>query len=237
GDIFLYMGDLKKAEEEYKKLQERKEPVVYVWSLQRLGGLYRLQGRFKDFRKLGQESLEHAERLGQKTWIRNIIGGLSYVELRSGNYDRALELLNKRWNSAVEDEDFSSQRDTLFRMGLTYLEMKSINEAQKTADRLKKMIEQAMNKKLIRSYYSLKGMIELEKNNYSKAIEFFKKTLPLLSATSSSRLPNAFFTGLAYYKAGDLENARQEYERVIPLTTGRQASGDLYSKSFYMLGI
>lgn len=237
GDIFFYMGDLKKAEEEYKKLQERKEPVVRALSRQRLGRLYLLQGRFKDLRKIGQEALEQAEILGQNTWISNIIGGLSYVEVKLGNPDRALDLLNKRWNSAVEDEDFSSQRDTLFNMGLTYLEMKSINEALKTADRLKEMIEQAMNKKLIRSYYSLMGMIELEKNNYSKAIEFFKKALPLLSATANSHLPLAHSMGLAYSKAGDLENARREYERVISLTTGRQSFGDLYAKSFYMLGI
>jgi len=236
GDVFFYMGDLKKAEEEYKKLQERKEPVVYVSSRQRLGRLYLLQGRFKDMRKIGQEALEHAERLGQNTWIRSITGGLSYVELRSGNPGRALELLEKNWNSAVEDEDFSSQRIILFNMGLTYLEMKSINEALKTADRLKKMIEQAMNKKLIRSYYYLMGMIELEKNNYSKAIEFFKKTLPLLSATAGYHLLLADSTGLAYYKTGDLKNSHQEYERVISLTSGRQAFGDLYAKSFYMLG-
>ncbi len=237
GDIHFYMGDLKKAEEEHKKLQERKEPVAYAWSLQRLGGLYLLQGRFKDVRKIHKESLEQAERLGQGTWIRRIIFSLSSVELRSGNYDRALELLNKGWNSAVEDENFGFQRDTLFLMGITYLEMKSINEAQKTADRLKEMIEQGMIKKEIRNYYELMGMIEHEKNNYPKAIEFFKKALPLLSATSSSRLPLAVSTGLAYYKAGDLENARQEYERVISLTSGRYAFGDLYAKSFYMLGI
>jgi len=236
GDIHFYMGDLKKAEEEYKKLQERKEPVANAQSGQRLGGLYLLQGRFKDFRRIGQEGLGHAERLGQNTWISNITGGLSYVERILGNYDRALELLNKIWNSAVEDEDFSDQRDTLFSMGITYLKMKSMNEAQQTADRLKKMIEQAMNKKLIRNYYSLMGDIELEKNNYSKAIEFYKKTLPLLSATSGTHLPLSYSTGLAYYKAEDLENARQEYERVISLTSGRQAFGDLYAKSFYMLG-
>ena len=114
--------------------------------------------------------------------------------------------------------------------------MKSINEAQETADRLKEMIEQGMNKKLIRNYYTLMGRIELEKNNYSKAVEFFKKAMPLLSVTSGSHLPLAYSTGLAYYKAGDLENARREYERIISHTSGRQDYGDLYAKSFYMLG-
>jgi len=210
GDIYFYMGDLEKAEEEYKKLQERKEPNVYAWSRQRLVGLYLLQGRFKESRKIAQEGIEHAERLGQNTWIRGATSGLSYVERRLGNYDRALELLNKRWDSAVADEAYGAQRGTLFMMGLTYLEMKSIDEAQKTADRLKKMIEQAMNKKLISNYYILMGAIELEKNNYSKAIEFYKKAIPLLSAASGTHLELAYHSGLAYYKNGDLENARQE---------------------------
>ena len=98
------------------------------------------------------------------------------------------------------------------------------------------MIDQAMNKKLIRNYYTLMGAIEFNKNNYSKAIEFYKKSLSLRSATSGSRLQIAYHTGLAYYKDGDLENARREYERVISFTSGRQSSADLYAKSFYMLG-
>jgi len=40
----------------------------------------------------------------------------------------------------------------------------------------------------------------------------------------------------AYYKAGDYERARQEYERIIHFTTGRLFFGDIYAKSFYMLG-
>jgi tetratricopeptide (TPR) repeat protein len=41
---------------------------------------------------------------------------------------------------------------------------------------------------------------------------------------------------LAYYKSGDLESARQEYERITSLTTGRRIYGDIYGQSFYMLG-
>jgi tetratricopeptide (TPR) repeat protein len=41
---------------------------------------------------------------------------------------------------------------------------------------------------------------------------------------------------LAYYRAGDLDNALKEYERITSLTTGRRFHGDIYAKSFYMLG-
>jgi serine/threonine protein kinase/Tfp pilus assembly protein PilF len=236
GEIYFYMGELKKAEEEYMKLLEREEPSANSRGMVRLARLLVLQGRFKDAIEMAKRGLKHAEEIGEKRWIRGSTGDLSYVELILGNHDRALELLIKRWNSAVEDEDYGAQRGTLFMLGLTYLEMKSIDEAQQTADRLKKMIEQAMNKKLIRNYYALMGAIEFNKNNYSKAIEFNKKAIPLLSATSGTHLPLAYHTGLAYYKAGDLANARQEYEKVISLTTGRHRSGDLYAKSLYMLG-
>jgi len=40
----------------------------------------------------------------------------------------------------------------------------------------------------------------------------------------------------AYYKAGDLEDARKNYEKIAQLTNGRQEHGEIYAKSFYMIG-
>ena len=40
----------------------------------------------------------------------------------------------------------------------------------------------------------------------------------------------------AYYKSGDLDKARSEYEKILALTTGRLRYGDIYARSFYMLG-
>jgi len=38
------------------------------------------------------------------------------------------------------------------------------------------------------------------------------------------------------HPSGDIEKAREEYERITSLTTGRLNYGDIYAKSFYMLG-
>ena len=40
----------------------------------------------------------------------------------------------------------------------------------------------------------------------------------------------------AYFGAGDLENARKNYETIISLTMGRLKEGDIFAKSFFRLG-
>jgi len=50
------------------------------------------------------------------------------------------------------------------------------------------------------------------------------------------RLIYADSLGLAYYKSGELEKARDEYERIAFLPTGRFGYAEIYAKSFYMLG-
>ncbi len=41
---------------------------------------------------------------------------------------------------------------------------------------------------------------------------------------------------LAYHKMGDLDKAQKEYEKITSLSRGRLFFGDIYVKSFYMLG-
>ena len=153
-----------------------------------------------------------------------------------GNYDFVLEEINKVWESAVEDEDLVFQRLLLHEKGLLDLEMKSIGEAQRTADKLKQIIEDGLNKRIIWLHHHLLGKIGLKKGNYSKAIDLFKEALPLLAADGSFNIILAESLATAYYRAEDLDRARTEYERIISLNLGRLNYGDIYAKSFYMLG-
>jgi len=81
------------------------------------------------------------------------------------------------------------------------------------------------------------GMMELEKENFSRAVKYFEDTLALESYGPLAK--NAEFINslaLAHYKAGNLDKARDNYQWITTLTTGRQNFGDIYAKSFYMLG-
>jgi serine/threonine protein kinase/tetratricopeptide (TPR) repeat protein len=236
GGIYFYMGDFDSAEQEYRKLLEREEPLDYGWGLVSIQSLYLLQGKFKEVKEKILDGIELSEELGQIAWIMNGHSALSYAELRLGNPDQAIKELKKVWGNAIEEEYMGTQRAALRNMGLVYCEMGSIEEAENTAKRLREMTEQAPNKNLISGYYYLMGRIELEKKNYSQAIEHIEKGLPLLTATSELNLLFMDSLGLAYYRKGDLENAQKVYESASSLTTGRSSYGDIYAKSFYMLG-
>jgi len=76
--------------------------------------------------------------------------------------------------------------------------------------------------------------------DWDKAIELLRQAasyLPYEADQSDQHIE--FFDPLAwaYYKSGDLENARLTYEKITRLTTGRlQGMNYLYAHSFYMLG-
>jgi tetratricopeptide (TPR) repeat protein len=236
GDIYLYMDNLSGAEEEYKKLRQRKEMDGRGWGSVRLIGLYTLQGRFGEAKEQAQHIIEMGQKLGQTRWIRTFRIALSYDERVSGHPDVALRELDKDWASAVADESFSAQRDILLNQGLSYLETDSLRQAQNVAAKLKASVDQAPNKKLVRYHDYLSGMIELEKKNYAKAVELFNMARPLLNADAEEQLLVADGLGTAFHQLGDLNGARREYEKIISLGIGRLSYGDIYCRSYYQLG-
>jgi len=241
GDIYHCRGDLIPAEEEYQKLLETEEQVAHLYGRDRLGALYLLQGRFEKSKDQAKQGIELAEKLSEMEWKSDFHLQLAYRCLKSGNPEEALKECEKGWSSAVEAESIGEQRRALHYKGLTYLEMNSMDEAQTTADELKELIQKGMNRKIMRLYHHLMGMIELKRENFAQAIEYFKKAISLLPSQHYPDYDNHVFfidsLALAYYQVGDIEKAAEEYERIISLTTGRLYYGDIYAKSFYMLGI
>ena len=81
-------------------------------------------------------------------------------------------------------------------------------------------------------YYHIKGKIEFEREEYFHAIDSFKKALPLISAISDWHIILADSLGTAYFKDGNLEKAREEYEKIISPILGRVFYGDIYAKDW-----
>jgi tetratricopeptide (TPR) repeat protein len=244
GIISYYKEDFAKAEEEYLKLLEEREPRSVYYGRNGLAFLYLLQGRFEKSKDILKPGIELVKRFGIKWAESEWHSSLAYIHLKSGNPEEALEESDEAWKIAAEAENLRLQRFALFLKAYAYVEMKSLNEAQKVTDELKDMIEKGMNKKAIKYHHFLMGLIKLKRENFSKSIEYFKDVLSLVPFQYSLVPPlirdhHALFIeplALAYYKAGDFEKAQVEYERIISLISGRLLYGDIYAKSFYMLG-
>ncbi len=237
GYIYYFRGEFVKAEEEFLKLMQTTEPAGKGAGFVNMFNLKILQGKFDEATSLAKQGVEFSQKLGQKLWeSRGHLGGAHFY-VRSGNLEEAIKECDEAWRSADEIGFLHGQRRALYNKGLALLKMGSVEEAQKTANDLKKMIEQGLRKKAMRLYFHLAGMLKLEAGNFSKAIQYFIDALSLDPyGPLAKRADFINSLALAYHKSGDLEKALGEYERITTLTTGRDNYGDIYAKSFYMLG-
>ncbi len=235
--IYYLQGDFDSVEKEYKEWLEKDEKPRHAQARNLLEQLYRAQGKFEKAKEQAQLGLQLAEEEDFEGWKRRFHYVLARIYSITGNGEEALKEASKMWESAPEDRTFWQQMTEIQVKAFIYVEMKSLDEAQKTANKLKELIEKSVYKKRIRDYYHLMGEIELAKQNFPKAIDYFKKTfsmMPYGPLTWDADLIESL--ALAYYKSGNLEEAQKEYERITSLTWGRSGSGDIYAKSFFMLG-
>jgi len=249
GDIYFCQGDLIKAEGLYQKLLESDVKSAHLWGRARLGCLYLLEGRFEKAKDQWKMGVNLAKKIGERRiWNAGLVGFHFYLAnlyLKSGNSEAAFEEWKLGWSNTERDIYYMERVNfkaplLLYLKGLIHIENKEIQEAQRTANEIKEIIEKVSYRKAIRYYYLLMGRIELKRENFSKAIEYLEKASSLLPFQSIEEgETHAIFIeplALAYYRSDDLEKAREEYEKITTLTTGRLYYGDIYAKSFYMLG-
>ncbi len=222
GDIFILKENFSEAENAYKIFKMDFTTAVGF------AKLYLLQGKFEELKTM----LERGQALQTP---------LAHLYLKTGEFDKAIKEFDKRIDNDVKNDRVTEQIFMVYLKGKAYLGLKSISDAEKTAGELRELIRDSLFKKLIRLHHHLMGMIELEKENYPGAIDYFKKAIPLLPYTRDGRreFRPLFINSLAeaYYKAGDLAKALEEYKRLASLTFSRIWDGDVYAKSFYMMGM
>jgi serine/threonine protein kinase/Tfp pilus assembly protein PilF len=246
--VYKYQGDLEKAEDTIWKLTGLTDPAGGYFAVNRGCSLNLIEGNYKGAKVLLNLGLIGAQQTSTKWAESDWHTKLAYVHSQTGHHESALKECDQAWESAVQASmnSFSLQRFAMHMKGLVQLANQSIDEAQKTADRLREFIEAGMHKKSMRLYYHLMGQIELENSNFLQAIGLFELALSLTSlqtdeyrAAMIGESMNELFIGSlasALFRSGDLKKAQDQYERLISLTPGGVFYGDQYTKSFYMLG-
>ena len=236
GAILYLQDNLAGAEGEFQKLLEAKPERAAFNVRGNLAAIDLRRGNFGKAMERRKQQIELAQRMGERSWEADAYGALSYLHWKRGDIKTAEEDVEALAKIADEENLFRYKIDGLFGRTLLDLEKKSISEAERTAEEMKRLLDSTLFRKRMRSYFSLRGQIELQKNNRAEAIKHFEKAVSLDPAPEISKDPMLLdFLGSAYFTNKDVEKARKVYEKITSQLRSKW-SGDIYAKGFYMLG-
>ena len=237
GLIYRFMGDFVKAEAEFQKAMQSNALMGKIAGGGYLSYLYSEYGRFSEATNRVNRYFEGLEKAGQHYWIARFHLAFSRSGLQTGQPQKALDEAALAWIVANSIDSLVLMRDALYQKGLAYLALDDVAKAEKTAVQLKEQIEAGMNKRIIHLYYHLNSEIELFKGNFSQAVDLSQQAIGLLQYAPPTFDASYINTmALAYFRSGEFNLALSEYKRITSLTMGRLERGDIYAKSFYMLG-
>ncbi len=131
------------------------------------------------------------------------------------------------------------RKPDLFVKGRIQAEMGDAGEALKTAEELKSVIDSGINRKELKYYEYILGLVELGKGNPARAAELFGSACGRLDFEDYWTSEQALFLdryATALRESGDFDKARETYDKITLLTTGRRDDGDIYARAYYWLG-
>jgi eukaryotic-like serine/threonine-protein kinase len=240
GNIFLYQDDFARAAEEFQSLLKLKDPSARLYYLWEMANLAVHQGKFKEARALIGQGIQALEKAGERQMAGAFRLRSAYSLYRTGHQQEAIGEYDRVRKEAIEADQWSPQRWALQGIGLTYCAMNSPGKARQAASELSQLVREAIDPIEAMRPELLLGSVELEQGHWNQAIELLK--------SAAGRLPHeSGFPGdeqalfierlaLAYFGSGDFDKAAAEYRKIKALTTGRLTYGDIYARSFYMLG-
>jgi serine/threonine protein kinase/Tfp pilus assembly protein PilF len=243
GDIYLAQEEFFHAETEYQKLPRLSEEVAQLYGWDSLGDLYVSQGRWDDAVEQITQALRLAENVEERSWQAWLSSRLAYMYMRQGKYQEALNVCKDALQIDMGGVRLDLKRRALYFKGLVEVAMNALPEAQQTAAALRQEIEGGLNRKEIRYFHHLAGMIELASNRLPQAIENFNQAISLLPhqydrhpwIVANDRGMFLDSLALAYARSGNQDEALEEYGKIHTLTLARLDYGDIYAKSFYCL--
>ena len=242
GDVLFFLGDFLAAEKEYLSCDDSKNNKARIDAAISLFQLYKTQGRFEDVRV----QAETAKRTLTKNrgWDFDPINAeLSRLNKLYGNIEEALTLSDDVLEPSIR---FKLQGDAyiatkqLARLDEVFTEIDQLLQEANNSDwafyLAQNDIERPYSKRQLKSLYYLQAKRALENGDYEQALEKVEMGKALYVGLNLIPADLIEILAKAYYESGDLESAREQFEWISRMTYNRKEYGDIYAKSFYMLG-
>jgi len=239
GHIYHIQGDFQESELTYRKLLEKDDPNSqnsgHFW----LACLYLTRGQYEKCKDEIMQGINNSTEHNLKPLPLDFLLYQTYLNIQTKQFTQALDSADQAIEAAAEINYLDNKIFALHLKGIAYLHLGKISEAKNTSEHLKRLIETMQKPVLLRNYYHLTGMIAVKEKMPSEAIDAFEKALELLPNQKYIEDDHAFYhyhLSLLYCHSKDWDRAREQFEKITSLTTGRLKWGDLYAKSFYWLG-
>jgi len=239
GSILYLKGDMDAARDTYRELEAKGNPGAKI--VCNLGFLLLdiLHGRLQSAIAYSEKAIALCQTYNQAGWEINFHLRLIDLYLNVGKGEEALSHFNQAWKLAVERGALTKQWLLLASKGACQLKTQDVESALATAGELQASIQSGLNPKAIREYDYLMGLNELEKGNFSAALEHLEKGKSLLPAENgpfNAHSKYSFALGKAYHGTGELEKARASFEEILAMTSGRLFYPEFYVLALYELG-
>ncbi len=233
GDLALLQGDLAGAERDYLAVamdtahSEAGRRTAHI----RLGLLDLARGRFEKAR-------DRVQGLAAKG---SAIALQGLVEMEAARPD----LAGRTFQRCLADPDVASSPAEVLQsrlgLGLAYVAAGDIGQAQKVLDGLKDFREGVFVKRKTRVSLTLSGAVAAKRGDGRAAVADLERAASTLAPVYSPLVDQTALVlewlARAYVVAGDLAKARETYEKITALTTGRMLFGATYARAFYHLGV
>ncbi len=245
GHTYFFSEDFPRAEEEYRKQLDSDSGMRNIDGTLNLIDVYKTQGRFEEI--FNQAEVVLQKQVGSDITYK-VYKELVYANIVKGNFEEALR--------QCEQLRYPYPHLRLFSLGDLYSKMQLWKKVEEVVAELEKSFEERMQNHLSRDFpehiknsvpvgterikrYSLRlqGLIEIWGGNYDRAIDLLNHAKSLFRNLHDRDIVYMINPlASAYFEKGDWERAREEYESIGIMTYGRKNYGDIYTKSFYMLG-
>jgi len=229
-EILVFMGDLDAAE-----------------SLMGPDATHLDRGRFAAHIDRARRDLDRARASGTAGDEAAANARLAAALEKAGRYAEAIAAFDEYLRLSAESRrlagdlpyrPFFRTRD-LFSKARLQARMGSTAEALKTAEELEALVESGINRQDLKYYEYIIGTVKIGEGDPGGAVPLLAAACVRLDFEDFWTSEQALFLdqyARALRESGDLDKAREIYERITLLTTGRRDDGDIYARAHYWLG-